>query len=48
MPFYQRSLPHWQPEGKPLFLAWHLAGSLPQNRFPPLGAPSAGKAFATL
>ncbi len=45
MPFYRRRLPHWQPEGKPLFITWHLAGSLPQNRFPPPGAPSAGKAF---
>jgi putative transposase len=45
MPFYQRRLPHWQPEGKPLFLTWHLAGSLPHNRFPPPGSLSAGKAF---
>ena len=45
MTFYRRRLPHWQPEGKALFLTWHLHGSLPHNRFPPPGALSAGKAF---
>jgi REP element-mobilizing transposase RayT len=45
MTFSQRRLPHWRPEGKPLFLTWHLHGSLPHNRFPPPAAPSAGKAF---
>jgi REP element-mobilizing transposase RayT len=43
--FHRRRLPHWQPEGRPLFLTWHLYGSLPRNRFPPPGAISAGKAF---
>jgi putative transposase len=42
--FCRRRLPHWQPAGKPVFLTWHLHGSLPQNRFPPPGL-SAGHAF---
>jgi putative DNA methylase len=29
MTFYRRRLPHWQPEGVPIFLTWRLAGSLP-------------------
>ena len=29
MVYYQRNLPHWQPEGKSLFLTWRLHGSLP-------------------
>ena len=45
MSFYRRRLPHWQPEGKSLFLTWNLRGSLPHNRFPPPGSLSAGKAF---
>ncbi|MGA3096486.1 MAG: transposase [Bryobacteraceae bacterium] len=45
MPFHSRRLPHWQPEGKSLFLTWSLRGSLPHNRFPPPESPSAGKAF---
>jgi REP element-mobilizing transposase RayT len=44
--FYRRRLPHWQPEGSPVFLTWHLAGTLPPNRYPPPSAASAGKAFA--
>ena len=27
--YYERTLPHWQPEGKDLFLTWRLHGSLP-------------------
>jgi putative transposase len=30
MSFYRRKLPHWQPEGKPIFLTWRLYGSLPR------------------
>lgn len=48
MEFYRRRLPHWQPAAKPLFLTWHLHGSLPHGRFPPPGTLSAGKAFAWL
>jgi REP element-mobilizing transposase RayT len=28
--FYQRFLPHWQPEGVDLFVTWRLYGSLPR------------------
>jgi REP element-mobilizing transposase RayT len=45
MTCYSRRLPHWQPQGRPLFLTWHLYGSLPHNRFPPPNAFSAGRAF---
>ena len=27
--YYERDLPHWQPEGRTLFLTWRLSGSLP-------------------
>ena len=43
--FYRRRLPHWHPEGRLVFLTWHLKGSLPPNRYPPPGALSGGKAF---
>ena len=43
--FYRRRLPHWQLDGKSLFLTWHLHSSLPHNMFPPPGALSAGQAF---
>jgi putative transposase len=29
--FYRRRLPHWHPDGKPIFLTWRLHGSLPAN-----------------
>jgi putative transposase len=28
--FYRRRLPHWQPQGVPIFLTWRLHGSLPR------------------
>jgi REP element-mobilizing transposase RayT len=31
MSFYRRRLPHWQPEGVPIFLTWRLYGSLPRS-----------------
>jgi REP element-mobilizing transposase RayT len=43
--FYRRRFPHLQPDGKPLFITWHLFGSLPHHRFPPPHSLSAGKAF---
>jgi putative transposase len=47
MPYYERHLPHWQPEGTALFITWRLHGSLPKVReF--LVKPSAGKAFAAI
>ena len=45
MVFYHRRLPHVHPEGKLLFITWHLYGSLPHNRYPPLRKQSAGQAF---
>jgi hypothetical protein len=29
--FYRRNLPNWYAQGAPIFLAWRLYGSLPQN-----------------
>jgi len=29
MSYYKRTLPHWQPEGRELFLTWRLSGTLP-------------------
>ena len=29
--YYERHLPHWQPEGAALFLTWRLHGSLPKT-----------------
>lgn len=43
--FYQRCLPHWQPPSAPVFLTWHLKGSLPRGRYPPTSSASAGRAF---
>src|ERR1022692_1604940 len=40
----RRRLPHIYPEGKWLFVTWHLNGSLPQGRYPPPGL-RAGEAF---
>lgn len=36
MTFYRRNLPHWQPEGKAIFLTWRLFGSLPITRRMPV------------
>jgi REP element-mobilizing transposase RayT len=44
MTYYQRHLPHWQPEGADLFLTWRLYGSLPRSVEIPPGQ-GAGKAF---
>jgi putative DNA methylase len=29
--YYERNLPHWQPEGRAIFLTWRLSGSLPRK-----------------
>jgi REP element-mobilizing transposase RayT len=29
--YYERHLPHWQPEGAALFVTWRLYGSLPKS-----------------
>ncbi|MGA2589475.1 MAG: hypothetical protein ABSH32_06145 [Bryobacteraceae bacterium] len=39
-----RRLPHQYPEGKWLFVTWHLHGSLPVDMYPPPGI-RAGQAF---
>ena len=31
MSYYERHLPHWQPDGKSLFITWRLDGSLPDQ-----------------
>jgi REP element-mobilizing transposase RayT len=33
MSYYERALPHWQPDGAALFLTWRLHGSLPKEYF---------------
>jgi REP element-mobilizing transposase RayT len=43
--FHRRRLPHWYPDGKALFLTWHLHGALPQGLYPPPGKLSSGQAF---
>ncbi len=48
MTLYQRRLPHWHPDGRPLFLTWRLHGSLPPHRFFLTGEVSAGKAFVAM
>ncbi|MGH9582687.1 MAG: transposase [Bryobacteraceae bacterium] len=45
MSFSRRRLPHVYPEGRRLFLTWHLHGSLPHGLYPPPDKASAGKAF---
>ena len=32
MTYYERNLPHWQPEGVTLFVTWRLFGSLPLQK----------------
>ena len=29
--YYERNLPHWQPDGRATFLTWRLRGSLPRG-----------------
>ena len=41
MSFYTRHLPHWHPEGAPLFITWRLHGSLPAH----LAVPRSGRDF---
>jgi len=42
---FRRRLPHHHPEGKWLFVTWHLHGSLPHALYPPPGKLSSGSAF---
>src|SRR5580693_542742 len=48
MTAHRRRLPHLYPEGIPLFLTWHLHGSLPASLPPPPGALASGQAFVWL
>jgi REP element-mobilizing transposase RayT len=48
MPAHERRLPHHYPEGKALFLTWHLRGSLPVSRFPAPGGLRSGRAFVSI
>ena len=41
----RRRLPHQYPEGRALFLTWHLHGSVPASRFPTPRKLSAGESF---
>jgi putative transposase len=45
---HRRRLPHLYPEGTPLFLTWHLHGSMPASLPPPPGPLSSGAAFVWL
>ena len=47
MSYYERHLPHWQPEGADLFLTWRLHGSLPKT-FEVPESQSAGKKFVAM
>jgi REP element-mobilizing transposase RayT len=50
MTYYERNLPHWHPDGRPIFLTWRLHGSLPSGwlRAQKSTHPSRGKAFLTI
>jgi len=45
---HRRRLPHLYPEGKALFLTWHLHGSMPSTLLPPPGPLTPGQAFVWL
>jgi REP element-mobilizing transposase RayT len=45
MPFHQRRLPHWRPDGEILFITWRLHGSLPPHRYVPPQGLTSGQAF---
>jgi hypothetical protein len=48
MSSFRRRLPHWRPDGRPLFPTWRLHNSPPLHRFFPAGSLSAGKAFEAM
>jgi putative transposase len=48
MTAHRRRLPHLYPEGIPLFLTWHLHGSLPASLLLPPGPLASGQAFVWL
>jgi len=43
--YYERDLPHWQPQGAGLFLTWRLHDSLPKEYFDQHTIPGAGREF---
>jgi putative transposase len=47
MPTTRRRLPHIYPKSVPLFVTWHLHGSVPHNLHPP-GTLTSGEAFVWL
>ena len=48
MSLSRRRLPHWWPEGRPLFLTWRLHGTLPPNRYLTPDGPTSGQAFVCI
>ena len=48
MSFYRRRLPHWQPEGVPIFLTWRLKGSLPRGISIPDSPSTEGERFLAI
>jgi hypothetical protein len=48
MAFARRRLPHGYPQGKWLFVTWHLRGSLPHRRYPPPGKAHTSKRLDTI
>jgi putative transposase len=48
MSFYRRRLPHWQPEGVPIFLTWRLYGSLPRGLSMPDALSTEGERFLAI
>jgi len=48
MSLYRRRLPHWRPEGRPLFLTWRLHGTLPPNRYLTPEGLTSGQAFVCI
>ncbi len=45
---HRRRLPHVYPAGTPLFITWHLHGSVPASLLPPPGPLASGQAFVWL
>jgi REP element-mobilizing transposase RayT len=46
--YYERHLPHWQPEGVALFVTWRLHGSLPGAVIAAYRDQPAGQAFVAI
>ena len=45
MTYYERALPHWQPEDAAIFLTWRLHGSLPKEYFESRRDPDPAREF---